>query len=299
MKSKPSKHLKNLIKLAGQRDISDILYPCIEDLVQNGLRPERFAEQELTPTRQDVTQYLLTWLKSNGFSADQCREWVLEYCMDRLAFLSDSPLSKIRHSTKSNIKYIFRADIEFQCDCKFNPFRAKCSATCPVHREMYAKYKERKQAEANQTYEVEPLPQVDPDEFEYRPSVKEKYKEQYQKSLRQMEELFAQGMPIKDIVEYLNEKKLYSRTGIKWTYANLRLDASQRGFIKKKNRGVGRVKERYRQQYEEALEIIRRERQKNVSAPQIVDLLNSRGFKSSTGAKWTTGILWNAIRKMG
>ncbi len=291
-------YLNKLIKLIDQKDIPGILYPCIEDLVQNGLSPERFSDKYTMPTRQDVTQYLLKWFKSNGTDADGCREWILGYSLDVLAPLSSSSQSKIRHSTKSNLKYIFKSDVQFRCDCKYNPFRADCNENCPVYSEMYAKYQKRKAEEANQTYEVEPLPQINPDEFEYRPSVKEKYKEQYKKSIKLMEELFEKGMPLKDIVTCLNKKKLYSRTGVKWTYANLRLDSREHGFIRKADKGIGPTKDLYHEQYEEALKIIQRERKKKATAKKIVALLNSGGYKSKTGMKWTTGILWNELKKM-
>ncbi len=287
-------YLKNLIKIIEQKEI---LYPCIEDLVQNGLPTERFSDQDITPTRQDVTQYLLTWFKFNGIDADRCRQWIIEYSLDVLACLSSSSQSKILHSTKSNIKYIFKSDVQFECGCKHNPIRAICNENCPVYREMHAKYKKRKAEEANQTYEVEPLPRIDLDEFEYRPSVKEKYKEQYKKSIEVLKELFEKCMPLKDIVTHLNTKKLYSRTGVRWTYANLRLDAREHGFIGKSDKGIGRNKELHREQYEEALKIIQGEHSKNVTAKKIVALLNSSGYKSRTGKKWTTGILWNELKK--
>jgi len=291
-------YLEKLLKISDQYDISEMIYPCIEDLVKSGLSTERFPDQDITPTRQDITQYLLTWFKSVGMDADGCREWILEYSLEVLAPLSSGSPSKIRHSTKSNLKYIFSSDVQFECDCKHNPFRAACNENCPVYREMHFKYQRRKAKEANQTYEVEPLPQIDPDTFEFRPSVKEKYKEQYDKSVQQMAELFEKGMPLKDIVTYLNKKKLYSRTGVRWTYANLRLDAIENGLMKKTdNKRVGPTKEQYREQYESALKIILRERKKNVTAKKIVALLNSSGYKSKTGKKWTIGTLWNALKK--
>ena len=285
------------MKLKNQKNVSGTLYPCIEDLAQNGLSTERFSNQDIIPTRQDVTQYFLAWFKSNGIDADRCRQWILEYSLDVLAPLSSSSQSKIRHSTKSNLKYILKSDVQFECDCKHNQFRATCNVNCPVYREMQTKYQKRKTEDANQTYEVEPLPQIDPDEFEYRPSVKEKYKKQYNQSIQVMRELFEKGMPLKDIVTHLNKKKLYSRTGVRWTYANLRLDAREHGLIRRADKGVGMTKEQYREQYEEALKIIQRERKKRATAQKIVALLNSSGYKSRTGKKWTTGILWNELKK--
>ena len=296
-KGRTSMYFKKLIKLINRKNIAEILHPCIEDLAQNGLSTERFSAQEITPTRQDITQYLLAWFKSNGVDADGCREWILEYSLDVLASLSSGSQSKIRHSTKSNLKYIFQSEVEFECDCKQNPFRAACNENCPVYHKMYARYQKRKDEEANLTYEVEPLPQIDPNEFEYRPSVKEKYKEQYAKTVTMMQQLSEKSMPLKDMVDYLNQKKLYSRTGVRWTYANLRLDAHEKGLIKKAGKSASQTKERYLKQYEEALKIIRRERKNNATAKKIVDLLNSSGYKSRTGKKWTTGIFWNELKK--
>src|SRR6266550_7683798 len=39
----------------------DTIYPCIRDLVEHGLDLARFSAGEITPQRQDITQYLAAW----------------------------------------------------------------------------------------------------------------------------------------------------------------------------------------------------------------------------------------------
>ncbi len=95
------KHLKLLSRLTQNHDLSEI-HQCIEDLVVNGLRPERFSVGENHPNRQEITQYLASWCRMVGLSQEECTEWLVDYCQEALAPLSHSGLSQVRHSTKSN-----------------------------------------------------------------------------------------------------------------------------------------------------------------------------------------------------
>lgn len=100
------KHLKTLSRLTQNCGLSEN-HKCIEDLVVNGLRPERFSTDENCPNLQKVTQFLASWCRMVGLSQEQCTEWLVDYCQEVLASLSRSSLSQIRHSTKSNGKYIY------------------------------------------------------------------------------------------------------------------------------------------------------------------------------------------------
>ena len=56
------------------------IYACIQYVMTNGIIAERFEADDLFPTRQDVTHFVLSWLKHIGVSADRCRDWIIRYC---------------------------------------------------------------------------------------------------------------------------------------------------------------------------------------------------------------------------
>ena len=87
-------HLSKLRQLLGTR--TSELFPCIEDLVLHGLDLGRFAPDVPRPSRQDVAQYLATWLRHAGLTEDLfCATWFAGYCGERLAAIStSSALSK-------------------------------------------------------------------------------------------------------------------------------------------------------------------------------------------------------------
>jgi len=91
------------------------LFSCIKDLILNGFDLSRFTQEESKPTRQDVTQYIAKWFKYTGVSKDQCSEWLIDYSINVLSEISNSSISRIRHSTKSNIKYIYNSENHFEC----------------------------------------------------------------------------------------------------------------------------------------------------------------------------------------
>jgi len=99
--------LTALTAVLGDRG-TERIYPCIRDLVGNGLVLSRFSADDRTPHRQDITQYLAAWCRYAGLTAEECRTWLTEYCMYVLSSISKTSLSGIRHSTKSNIRYIGR-----------------------------------------------------------------------------------------------------------------------------------------------------------------------------------------------
>lgn len=124
------------------------LYLCIEDLVKNGVDLARFSETEPKPARQDVTQYLAAWFKYIGMSESQCLNWMLEHCMDELLLISQSSQSRVRHSTKSNVKYIFNGNVNFNCEGEKNIFKAACTRDCVLYEEMQEMERDKKIAEA-------------------------------------------------------------------------------------------------------------------------------------------------------
>ncbi len=212
-----SQHWERLKSLLARQAAGE-LYVCVEDLVRNGLDLTRFAENEFRPCRQDVTQYLAAWGRHAGFPQEACCEWLTDYCLDMLSAISRSSGSRIRHSTKSNVKYIYGSAVPFLCDCEENPFHARCRSECPLHAEMKVKSAERK-ALALQPYQVieRPPPVVLP---EYVP-IKKQHREQFEKACQVIRELLAQKLKLKAIVDKLNADGFKTRTGRKWTGATL------------------------------------------------------------------------------
>ncbi len=217
-----SRHLKAVKKILKSRPTNS-LFLCVKDLVRNGLTLSRFAGEKHKPSRQDITQFIATWFKHIGLSADECQDWMIEYCLDVLSVISSSSRSQIRHSTKSNIKYIYRADVTFDCGCENNPFKALCDRNCPVYDEMYEKYKERMEMETNKTYEI--IRETPEKKVIFQPlSVKEQYRDQFEKALESIDNYIKQGIAKKEIVKLLNEHELKTRTGRKWTYPLLQVE---------------------------------------------------------------------------
>jgi hypothetical protein len=122
----------------------DKLYCCIADLSENGICQSRFDAADRRPHRQLATQYLASWFKHAGLSAEKTRDWLIDYAVTVLSAISSSSPSRIRHSTKSNIKYIYGSQSAFDCGCENNPLKARCSPTCPIYGDMAKKAAERK-----------------------------------------------------------------------------------------------------------------------------------------------------------
>ena len=196
----------------------DTLYLCIRDLVEHGLDLARFAGGETTPQRQDITQYLAAWSRHAGLSEDQTKNRLIDYCMALLASISRRTPAAIRHSTKSNIRYIYQSAIPLLCQCADNPFRAHCSPDCPVHADMQAKLR------AKAIEELNPKPMIRPPApiIEVVVPVKKANQEQFQAGLRLALEEVQKGKKLPRIVAILNERGLKTRTGRKWQYNILR-----------------------------------------------------------------------------
>ena len=196
----------------------DVIYPCIQDLLDNGLTLARFSPGEVKPQRQDITQYMAAWSKHVGLGDEECRSWLIEYCVVMLSPISRTSPSGIRHSTKSNIKYIYRSDIPFVCEHENNPFRAKCFRDCPAYAAMLAKACDGR----NETSKKEPISAQPADVVETQVlPVKAIYRDQFEIALRLVHDETKKGTKKKLIVQLLNEQGLKTKTGRKWTYSNL------------------------------------------------------------------------------
>jgi len=193
------------------------LYPCIRDLVEHGLDLARFATGDQTPQRQDVTQYLAAWSRHAGLSEEESSAWLVDYCVALLGSLSQRTPAAIRHSAKSNLRYIYRSSIPFLCHCANNPFRANCRPDCPVFAEMQAKL----QAKASELAQPKPLTRPPAPVIQPVLGVKESCLEQFQTGLRLALEEDRKGTKLRHIVVILNERGLKTRTGREWKYAIL------------------------------------------------------------------------------
>ena len=195
----------------------DAIYPCIQDLLDNGLTLARFSPGEVKPQRQDITQYMAAWSKHVGLGDEECRSWLIEYCVVILSPLSKTSLSGIRHSTKSNIKYIYRYDIPFVCEHEKNPYRAKCSKECPAYATMLAKACDERNKTSKELTLAQPADAV---ETQVLP-VKAIYRDQFETALRLVHDETKKGTKKKLIVQLLNEQGLKTKTGRRWTNSNL------------------------------------------------------------------------------
>ena len=201
------------------------LFSCIRELITEGLHPERLPPGDLSPTRQDVTQFVAAWFRHTGVPQDICEEWMIPYCTERLSAISASSLSQIRHSTKSNIKYIYKSQVPFECAGKNNSLKASCTGTCPLFEEMTEKHQQKmaEQVEmVERQYEPERLDPKAVDAGAPAPGfLKDQYREQFVKAMAFVCDQEGKGIKRKIITDQLNEKGFKTRTGRKWTPAIL------------------------------------------------------------------------------
>lgn len=194
------------------------IYLCIQDLVENGLQVARFSPDARIPTRQEVTQYLAAWCRQAGLSQEDCLAWLAEYSVAMLSSISRTSPSGIRHSTKSNLMYVYRSDIPFLCECDENPFRAHCSTDCPLYADMQAKLAERRNKNPDILHVIqEPagVPEMQ------KPSVRERYKNQFEAAIEVIRSEMEKGTERNAILNLLIERGFKTRTGKRWTYSIL------------------------------------------------------------------------------
>ena len=273
------KHLEMLSRLTQHNGLGEI-HQCIEDLVANGLRPERFSAGEVRPDRQTVTQYFASWCRRVGLSQEECAEWLVDYCQETLAPLSHSSLSQIRHSTKSNLKYIYRDASGFVCYGRHNFFKAACSEACPFYHEqmlLYEKYLQEKEAVKNYALREVPL------EERLAQQLQEETKQKFAACIKLIREKAGEGLNYPQIVAFLNAREYKTRQGKPWNVANLR------ACLKKL--GLKEPKRTFEPQFQEALALIKTGREQGLTQPQIVEILQQKGYKTRTGLEWNLGVL--------
>jgi hypothetical protein len=201
----------------------DTIYPCIRDLIENGVSMSRFSPGEPTPNRQDVTQYMAMWCRHVGLTEDACRCWLIEYCVAMLSPISRSSASHIRHSTKSNVRYVYRAEVDFTCGRETNNFKAHCSSECPV----YADKNIKSAHERSQKNTIDQCERRAVVSAIAAPAVKETYREQFQMALSLVRRELAEKTTMTGILDLLKQNGLKTRTGREWTFATLRIEINK------------------------------------------------------------------------
>ena len=224
-------HLIALIDLL-KRLADARVFPCIRELITEGLYPERLSPEDLRPSRQDITQFLAAWFRHVDVPEEICREWMIPYCTERLSAMSSSSLSQIRHSTKSNVKYIYKSQVPFLCGAKSNIFKASCTETCPLFHEMTEEHQKKAAKRTERAHKPEVLDPVPVATGSNAVgSAKEIYQEQFIKAMEFAGDQIAKGVRKKHVVTLLNEKGFKTRTGRKWTQAILSFELKKVGKI--------------------------------------------------------------------
>ncbi len=276
------------------------IYACIQDVMTNGIVAGRFKAGEPFPSRQDVTHFILAWLKHTGVPADKCRTWMIRYCEKILSKISSSSPSRIRHSTKSLIKYIYRSeDVSFDCGCEQNKLKATCEPNCPVYGEMKDKDEIRKKQWHDAVNYVRPpiQPPAEP-----LLQIRERHKEQFQKAIDVVREQLSQISSVDEMTRYLNDQGYKTRNGKSWTVATLRRETKKHNlrFPRKTNEKVKAFeasKDQYRAQHQEGVKLMAKLHKEGVQISEISDTLTAQGYKTITGRKWTEANIRNTISR--
>lgn len=198
--------------------INEYLFPCIEDLLLNGLSQERFAEGEGMPNRQKVTEFLARWCNFTGMSQEQCLDWLTEFALEVLSSRSRSGPSAIRHGTKSMTRYVYSQNKSFLCGCEMNSFHLRCETNCIIYVHQKNEYSVQEQ-KSKALYESI-LSKADNENREadkIHAKLKDKYREQYEKALQVIKEEIANGSSNKMILNILLDAGFKSITGKQWT----------------------------------------------------------------------------------
>ena len=222
-----------------------------------------------------------------GLPQEECTDWLVDYCQEVLASISRSSLSQIRHSTKSNTKYIYRAAKSFVCYGPHNSFKAACNEACPLRHEqilLYQQYLQEKNAVKNYALREPPL------EERLAQQQKEETKQKFVACTKLIQEKVAEGLNDPQIVALLAEHEYKTKNGKPWNVANLR------AYIKKL--GMREPKTTYEKQFQEALALIQTGLEQGLTRPQIVGMLQQKGHKTRTGLGWNLGVLNLEIQKL-
>lgn len=204
------------------------LYPCIRDLIENGLDLTRFEPGQSTPNRQAITHYLAAWSRHAGLTQEESTGWLMDYCVAKLAVLSRRTPAAIRHSTKGVLRYTYQSEVPFLCECIGNSFRAHCNTDCPVYAEMQAKLL----AKANEPPPIYPIPRPPAPVLPPYVPVKVANRAQFETAMQLVREEIGKDTKLSRILELLEERGLKTRTGRKWTSGILRSEIAKANSAK-------------------------------------------------------------------
>ncbi len=208
-------HLRKIESLLKDRPS---LFPCVRDLLENGVSGTAYADAGYKPSRQEITHYLAKWFRSVGLSQIDCQEWLIEYARDVLSAISSTSLSQIRHSTKSIVRYVYRSEVEFDCLREENVVRGLCRRDCPVYHMIRSSKQKERVPVPDTSFEAE-QDAAEPEEKSV--GVRELYREQFEQAMGFVREQLANGVPTRRIVRLLNDKGFKTRTGKQWSVSIL------------------------------------------------------------------------------
>lgn len=188
---------------------------CLYEILTTDLAADNC---KITGNRQDITRFLGTWMLSQGYIKDDLEKYLIDFSTNVLCKISKSSTSRIVHSTKSLLKYIFREQVAFDCFAANNAINAPCDKNCAYYTEQTSKYLEKCEQEdakmKSYIIDIPPVP-VDP-EIERR----RKVKEQYQEARALVKEQHKRHVPAKRILALVTERGYTNAFGKPW---NLRL----------------------------------------------------------------------------
>lgn len=216
-------YMESLNQILPEND-SSVYFPCIKDLIEKGADLQGLFTESRVPNRQEVTQHLLTWFKYIGVSAETCQAWMIHYAVTELGKMSSRSASAIRHSTKSNIKYIYRNDNLPECNFKKDLSKTICSHTCPIY-----EYRPKKKIASGapekqlQTEAKKPKTVVLPSLLK-----RDIYAEQFEEAIQLAEKLVRQGVAKKEICQQLQLRGFKTRTGKEWAYSGVIMELKKR-----------------------------------------------------------------------
>jgi hypothetical protein len=211
----PERARGRLDKLAAQLPDAALVYACLRDLLEHGPIGTRGSPVASRPSRSDIVHYLAKWARSIGLPQEACLEWLTTYALEVLAAISTSSPGVIRHNIKGIVKYVYQSGQPFNCGKEQNAIRCRCDPQCPVyHRVPEPPPKPVPFSAAATDAQGNPAPQ-------WVGRVKDHYREQYEKSLLLIREMFAAGRKADEILERLHAENLPTKTGRKWTHSTL------------------------------------------------------------------------------
>jgi Recombinase len=194
----------------------------LEDLMLLGPRFEEWKLDGLPPNRVLLTEMLGRWSKYAGLSEAESIEWLMPFNCEVLALTSKTDPSGIRHGTRCNTRWVYNSNYLFDFEAFVRDLPETAFQNTPPYMPVFAKWWDLL-LEAKQKARDSYVPPV----FELRLPVKQRYREQFLKSIAVAREKLAEGASMEETAEFLNAQKLPTATGRKWNYGTLRRSLKQ------------------------------------------------------------------------